>query len=306
MTAFTQPHTAHWPDPDQLGVAETLAREVRRLLPQGDAQLDDQHLRILNEVGIFALFDQGDENGPTQLIYLETLRLLAGFAPNLAQRVAACHDLRLLQSASEAESALGDRQGLLSSAPSLDLLGEGTPAILRLKHALDLGAQLLGCLDAAHDLAESFAAERVLFRKRLADNPFIAGRHQALRAEAARLWSALLDLAGQARCGDVGDQAQRLAAHLGRHALDQLAEALQLCGGTGLMDEFGMPALYRRVMHLLESYRPPLCADEQDSQLTHKSLNAMQSYATFLARQHSAAATSWSHWHELATLEVQP
>ncbi len=355
---------AHWPDPDQLGVAETLT---------GEARLDRERLRAIAEIGIFDLFDEGDAHGPSQLLYLETLRQLASFAPTLARLVAACHDLRLIRPTAagpcwgaiavpeQLECAdLGGGHWLLSGTLTLDLPPQwldsvlvpcgdgrflclhqplatcdlevldqpgqitryrlrlsrrsvspldqrrGSASHLRIKAALDLGAQLLGCLDAAHNLAESFAAERVLFRKRLADNGFIAGRHQAMRAESARLWSALLDLAGRARGGAIADDEQRLLGHFGRRALDQVAEALQLCGGTGLMDEFGMPACYRRVLHLLETYRPPLDDSEGDREIARNTLTAMTAYGAFLQREDSAAASAWSRLHELATLEVQP
>lgn len=89
----THPST---PDVDHVGVAATLAGEIHKMLGGNDIK-DRDAVRAAADLGIFELFEEGEKEGFTQLLYLETLRHLARFAPTLARFVAGHHHTLLME-----------------------------------------------------------------------------------------------------------------------------------------------------------------------------------------------------------------
>ena len=125
----------------------------------------------------------------------------------------------------------------------------GEPALDALADSDVLGAMALavGRLTAGHALALRFAQERELFRRRLISVPAVQAWIAAQAAALARLTDTLRELALGRRQEAPGE----LWAAFAREALEVASAMSQLMGGTGLMEESLMPAVYREVIALV-------------------------------------------------------
>lgn len=148
-------------------------------------------------------------------------------------------------------SALARHHGTLARMAAASNLPPEVAAELpgitaRRKAVVDGMAVLAGRLTAAVDRAEGFAGERILFRRRLAEVPAVRDALERARAAVARAHAALAQTAHAAGAPDPAAWAAFAAV-----ALETASAMVQLMGGTGLMEESGMPALYREVLSVI-------------------------------------------------------
>jgi hypothetical protein len=203
-------------------VLDALLASVQRAIP-ADAPAGASLAGSARDLGLFELgaLDPRWAEGSMEL-YARALAELAR------------HNLALARLVASGNSAAGPADGRSPDAGAR-------------KAIVDALALLAGCTEAAAARAEAFAAERILFRRRLAEVPAVRAALASARGTAGRLRAAAGALARAA--GD--DLAPAGWAPLAGEALAAVARMLQLHGGTGLMEDSGMPELHRVVLSVV-------------------------------------------------------
>jgi len=135
--------------------------------------------------------------------------------------------------------------------PAYNLLGKEDEGYLNALHALELGrigmgALAVGIAQAALEASVSYAQQRHTFGKPIAEHQFIQGylADMAMEIDAARLLvhrAAAMQDAGQ-RTRKESAMAKLFASEVALRAADK---AVQIHGGYGYMQEFGVERLYR-------------------------------------------------------------
>jgi hypothetical protein len=135
--------------------------------------------------------------------------------------------------------------------PAYNLLGKEDEGYLNALHALELGrigigALAVGIAQAALEASVSYAKQRHTFGKPIAEHQFIQGyiADMAMDIDAARLLvhrAAAMQDAGQ-RTRKESAMAKLFASEVAVRAADK---AVQIHGGYGYMQEFGVERLYR-------------------------------------------------------------
>lgn len=147
-----------------------------------------------------------------------------------------------------------DTSGVLldnARVPAYNLLGKEDEGYLNALHALELGrigmgALAVGIAQAALEASVSYAQQRHTFGKPIAEHQFIQGylADMAMEIDAARLLvhrAAAMQDAGQ-RTRKESAMAKLFASEVALRAADK---AVQIHGGYGYMQEFGVERLYR-------------------------------------------------------------
>jgi hypothetical protein len=131
---------------------------------------------------------------------------------------------------------------------------------------VDWLALTLGLLRRGHTIAQAFTRERVLFRKRLGDNPVLRGHHARHEAQMGALSGLLLHVIGRGRDPELDGELPMFRCFAATEAVSIADEQMQLMGGTGFMCESGMPAVRGAVLALIEAQRPEWLVSDAELQ----------------------------------------
>lgn len=154
-----------------------------------------------------------------------------------------------------------------------------TQARLHHKRALDLVFQLCGHLWRGIRAAKAFAAERVLFKRPLAQFPLTQARFLDMELRIAQLQVIAWDLCHHS--DGERDDLKWLTGWSARTAQKLAGDLMQLYGGSGYMMESGMPDTFMWVLALIERYAPDMTPD----------LDLLEGLVTEVEGSHLAALT---------------